>query len=79
MHKVPGLENPADLATKRLTRNKIEKCCGLLGYSFVDGRSATTPNLYSVSSGSRKWCFPTAVRDHGKEFSAGPDPVDKRP
>ena len=48
MRKVPGLENPADLATKYLTRDKIDKCCGLLGYSFVDGRSETTANLHSV-------------------------------
>ena len=79
MHKVPGLENPADLATKHLTRDKIDKCCGLLGYSFVDGRSATTANLHSISCESLKWRFPTAVRSHGKEFGAGPDPVGKRP
>ena len=50
MRKVPGLENPADLATKYLTRDKIDKCCGLLGNSFVDGRSETTANLHSVGA-----------------------------
>ena len=79
MHKVPGLENPADLATKHLTRDKIDNCCGLLGFIFVDGRSATTAILHSISCEYRKWRFPTAVRSHGKELGAGPDPVGKRP
>ena len=48
MHKVSGLENPADLDAKHLTRYKIDKCCDLLGYSFVDGRSTTTSNLHSI-------------------------------
>ena len=46
MHKLLGLENPADLATKHLIRDKIEKCCDLLVYGFVDGRSATTADLH---------------------------------
>ena len=51
MRKAPGLEDPADLATKYLPRDKIDKCCGLLGYSLVDGRSETTANLHSVDGG----------------------------
>ena len=79
MHKVPGLENPADLATTHLTREKIGRCCYLSGHSFIDGRSATTGNLHLVSSESRKWCYPTVVHAHGKEFGTGPDLVKRRP
>ena len=48
MKKVSGLENPADVATKALTREKIDKCCEIIGCSFRGGRSKATADLHSI-------------------------------
>ena len=47
MNKVAGLENPADLLTKYLNRERIDACIDLIGYRFETGRAQSTAQLHS--------------------------------
>ena len=47
MHKVAGLENPADFLTKYLTRERIDAYSDLIGYRFEEGRAQSTAQLHS--------------------------------
>ena len=49
LHKVWGEENPADLLTKYLTREKIERCMNLFNLKFLDGRAESLPTLASLT------------------------------
>ena len=43
--KVWGGDNPADLLTKYLTRDKMDKCMIVFGLEYKDGRSAEAPEV----------------------------------
>ena len=43
--KVWGGDNPADLLTKYLTRDKMDKCMLILGMEYMEGRSAEAPEI----------------------------------
>ena len=43
--KIPGLENPADLLTKHVPREVLQKHMAFLGLHAEDGRAATAPTL----------------------------------
>ena len=47
LKKVWGGETPADLLTKNLTREKIQKYMNIFGLHYQDGRSAGAPALAS--------------------------------
>ena len=47
-HKVLGAENPADLMTKYLSQEVIEKHCSSLGVEFPGGRALTAPALHNI-------------------------------
>ena len=49
MRKVPGLDNPPDVCTKHLTRDKFDHCCVLMDCEFVAGRAVTAADLHSVN------------------------------
>ena len=48
MFKVPALENPADLITKRLNCERISVCADLIGYFVESGRATTTADLHML-------------------------------
>ena len=62
MLKVPGLDHPANLATKHSSRERPSVYVDLFGYRFEPVRAATTADLHmlatpdSVSSSSNKVC-----------------------
>ena len=43
--KVWGGDNPADLLTKYLTRDKMDRCMLTFGLEYKDGRSAEAPEV----------------------------------
>ena len=43
--KVWGSDNPADLLTKYLTRDKMDRCMLTFGLEYKDGRSAEAPEV----------------------------------
>ena len=45
LEKWPGLENPADLGTKGLSREAIDRHLAALGFSAEAGRAATAPEM----------------------------------
>ena len=49
-YKVLGTDNPADLMTKYLSKEVIEKHCRLLGVESPGGRALTAPALHNVQS-----------------------------
>ena len=57
MLKVPGLENPADLKTKHLKRERIHVYVDLIGYRFESGRATTTDDLHMLRKSVLSW-FP---------------------
>ena len=52
MLKVPGLENPADLVTKHLNRERINVYVDLIWYRFESGRAITTGDLHMLCASS---------------------------
>ena len=46
MRKVAGLENPADLMTKYLSKERINCYATLIGYRFAEGRAAGPSDLH---------------------------------
>ena len=53
--KVPGTENPADLGTKGLERDAIQRHLRSLGLARLDGRSAVAPLLKARSTASERF------------------------
>ena len=53
--KVLGTNNPADLMTKHLTQEVIERHCNTLKVQFPEGRAATAPTLSSVFELKAPW------------------------
>ena len=50
MHKkVLGRDNPADLMTKYLDQNTIDRHSGFLHVEFPGGRASTAPTLHNVA------------------------------
>jgi len=47
MTKILGTENPADLMTKNLSRESIDKYSRMLGFEFRDGRAQATAKVHS--------------------------------
>ena len=45
MSKVEGTEHPADLVTKHLSAEDIEKCVSLINCYFEQGRSHAVPTI----------------------------------
>ena len=43
LHKVPGVDNPADIITKYVERATLEKMLGILNLMPLDGRAACAP------------------------------------
>ena len=56
MLKVPGLENPADLVTKHLNRERIKVYVDLICYRFESGRATTMADLHMLRGLSRFGC-----------------------
>ena len=50
--KVKGCNNPADLGTKHLKFEDIERHLSTIGYSFQDGRSRAVPDISAMMVGS---------------------------
>ncbi len=50
-HKVLGTENPADLMTKHLTREKIDDAMRRIGQSVQEGRAKTSLDIQGKSGG----------------------------
>ena len=48
--KVPGAENPADLGTKGLEREAIQRFLRTLGMARLEGRAAAAPSLKARST-----------------------------
>ena len=46
-----GRDNPADLFTKHLDRDTIERHCRRLNSEFPEGRAATAPTFHSSVAG----------------------------
>ena len=59
---VLGAENPADLVTKFLNAERIDRHCKKLETNFEDGRSAVAPQLSSLYISKALW-------EHGEEDS----------
>ena len=45
MSKVKGTEHPADLGTKHLSAEDIEKCVAIINFFYADGRSLLVPSI----------------------------------
>ena len=54
-YKVLGTDNPADLMTKHLCKEVIEKHCSSLGVEFLGGRALTAPALHNVQGTRALW------------------------
>ena len=53
--KVPGTANAADLITKHVPKELVDKYAALLGFEFVGGREATATCLHlAEESGARE-------------------------
>ena len=50
INKIPGEENPADLATKHLATAKVEKLLGKMYMSHKEGRASKAAKLHSLRS-----------------------------
>ena len=50
--KIPGPQNPADLGTKGLERDAVQRHLQTLGLARLDGRSAAAPLLKARSAAS---------------------------
>ena len=48
VRKVKGVENPADLGTKHLKFDDIEKHLHFIGFTFQSGRSAGVPSINNI-------------------------------
>ena len=48
LRKVLGTSNPADLMTKHLSQRDLDKCIGLLGLEFREGRAQAAAELHSA-------------------------------
>ena len=53
--KVLGIDNPADLMTKYLNAETIDRHCSKLDISFPGGRAAAAPNLNAVFDTKAIW------------------------
>ena len=53
--KVPGADNPADLMTKYLAAEVIERHCQALQLEFPTGRASKAPTLSQVHRGRALW------------------------
>ena len=51
--KVAGVDNAADMFTKNLAREKMNKFLAELGYRFADGRADGAVELYDVEKEER--------------------------
>ena len=45
LYKCKGTENPADLLTKHLDRNKLQGFLKFIGMEYLSGRAASAPQL----------------------------------
>ena len=45
LYKCKGTENPADLLTKHLDRNKLQTCNNFISLQYIDGRASSAPML----------------------------------
>ena len=45
LHKVLGTQNPADVFTKNVNAELIDRYCQLVNIQFVEGRAASAPEV----------------------------------
>ena len=80
LEKVLGTENPADLMTKHLSRDDVNKYLRQIGIEFVDGRASTALKVYSLQGlfGGREKDFweHSAKRNHLKMRKSLFTPID---
>ena len=56
VRKIKGAENPADLGTKHLKFDDIEKHLGMMGFSFRSGRSNAVPSIDMIAVVPGRFC-----------------------
>ena len=77
--KVLGTDNPADLMTKHLTQDVIEKHCATLGVQFPGGRAEAAPTLSKVTDLKAVWELDDETADLGEESdNTEADQFDRR-
>ncbi len=69
--KVLGVENPADLMTKYLNVETIDRHCKKLDVSFPGGRAAAAPQLNSVNATRALWELGQGARTDQDEEDEG--------
>ena len=65
VNKIWGTENPADLMTKYLAQEVIDRHCAKLNLRFEDGRAELAPHLASIYVSKAYWELEEEESDEG--------------
>ena len=75
--KVLGTDNPADLMTKHLTQDVIEKHCATLRVQFLGGRAETAPTLSTIMQRKAIWELDNEETASGRRHDDTSEPNDE--